>query len=102
MSGFNNSKICVPLCRANVSDLARALKEASAEADLVELRLDCLERLELAKIIPELPALARSANRPLIITLRAPDQGGHNKLNRSERIACWNSIADACLDPEFD
>src|SRR5882757_5145939 len=99
MSGSKNSRICIPLCRANASDLTRALTEASAEAGLVELRLDCLQPLELAKVIPELPALARSAKLPLIITLRSADQGGHNTLDRFERIACWKSIAEVCVDP---
>jgi len=82
--------------------MARALTEASAEAGMVELRLDCLQPLELAKVIPEIPELARYAKLPLIITLRAADQGGHNKLDRSERIACWKSIAEACVNPESE
>jgi len=102
MSDSKNSRICIPLCRESASGLARALTEASAKAGLVELRLDCLQPLELAKVIPEIPELARYAELPLIITLRAADQGGHNKLDRSERISCWKSIAEACVNPDSE
>jgi 3-dehydroquinate dehydratase/shikimate dehydrogenase len=102
MSDSKNSRICIPLCRESASEMARALTEASAEAGLVELRLDCLQPLELAKVIPEIPELARCAKLPLIITLRAADQGGHNELDRSERIACWKSVAEACVNPESE
>ena len=96
MSGYSDSKICIPLCRSGASELVRDTSSAFDIAEIVELRLDCLNASELAGFISRLPVLASSGNQSLIVTLRAHDQGGHNQLSREERASFWKSIADAC------
>jgi 3-dehydroquinate dehydratase/shikimate dehydrogenase len=55
---------------------------------LIELRLDCLEG------IPEnLPEIIQRSSRPLILTFRPAEQGGHRNLTREERKKFWSSIA---------
>jgi 3-dehydroquinate dehydratase/shikimate dehydrogenase len=79
------TQVCVPVCE---NDLTTACERAAAWADLIELRLDCLEEIpaNLPEIIERLP-------RPLILTFRPSEQGGHRELTRVERRSFWSSIA---------
>ena len=57
-------------------------------ADVIELRLDCL------KAVPEDAAsVLNNLSRPVILTLRPTEQGGHLDSTRAERIAFWTSLA---------
>src|SRR5689334_16407043 len=64
-------------------------------ADLVELRLDCLEPEELREFdAPE---------GPFIITLRPGTQGGSSTLSVDERKQFWADVNDKCgadLEPD--
>jgi len=51
-------------------------------ADWVELRLDCLE---------EVPDKLKEITRPLILTFRPSEQGGHRKLTKAERRDFWST-----------
>jgi 3-dehydroquinate dehydratase/shikimate dehydrogenase len=88
--------VCVPLCRATEGELRDALLSAAEVADLVELRLDCLDPSQLEPVISTFPILAKAAGVSLIITLRAMEEGGQNSLGRSQRIAFWSMIATFC------
>jgi 3-dehydroquinate dehydratase / shikimate dehydrogenase len=88
--------ICVPLCRATEGELLNALLSAVEVADLVELRLDCLDPAQLEQVISAFPVLADAAGVSLIITLRAMEEGGQNSLGRNQRIAFWSTIATFC------
>src|ERR1041385_4325991 len=80
---FRSARICVPVCEKEFDALRQTCARASEWADLIELRLDCLERVP--EKIPEI-------DHPVILTLRPAEQGGHGKLNREERQAFWSSI----------
>jgi 3-dehydroquinate dehydratase / shikimate dehydrogenase len=55
-------------------------------ADLIELRLDCLER------IPEnLTEILQNISVPVILTYRPSEQGGHRHLTREDRIEFWKT-----------
>ena len=78
------TQVCVPVCE---NDLITAGERAAAWADLIELRLDCLEG------IPEnLSEIIQGISRPLILTFRPSEQGGHRKLTREERQKFWSSL----------
>src|ERR1041384_4640708 len=81
---FRSARICVPVCEKEFDALRQTCARASEWADLIELRLDCLE-----KVPEQLPELAW----PVIVTLRPVEQGGHRQLTREERQAFWTSIA---------
>jgi len=80
------AQVCVPICEASLSDLASTMDQAVTTADLVELRLDCLEPSELNDFNP---AAFERATKPIILTLRSPDQGGHTNLTSAERLQFW-------------
>src|SRR5689334_4248710 len=73
-----SAKICVPVCQTDLDTLP-----AIEGADLIELRLDCLERA------PE--NLAEKIRGPVILTYRPSEQGGHRELTREERLKFWKT-----------
>lgn len=78
--------VCVPVCAKSFAELAEASERAEQFADILELRLDCLDPRELAL---EIQTLASKLSRPIILTLRPSEQGGYRELGRPERVAFW-------------
>ncbi len=88
-----NVRLCVVACERNVSDLLRTRAGAAAQADMIELRLDCLSGLSSASSLDEiLDRLLQTESLPVIVTLRSPEQGGQNLMDRNERLAFWRSV----------
>jgi len=74
------TRICVSVCEKNLDTLREALGRADEWADIVELRLDCLD---------ETPQNVSA--RPVILTYRPAEQGGQRNLSREDRIAFWKT-----------
>ena len=81
-------RVCVPVCEKDLDALRNACARAIEWADIVELRLDCLEAepADLAQVLDRIP-------RPVILTLRPSEQGGHCNLTREAREAFWKMQA---------
>jgi len=76
------------VCEKDLDSLRDACERAVEWADVIELRLDCLEA------IPEdLTELTQSLSCPLILTFRPAEQGGHRNSTDEERQRFWSSIA---------
>ena len=76
------------MCEREVNALHNACERAVEWADLIELRLDCLEST------PEnLTEILQNIFVPVILTFRPSEQGGHRKLSREERLKFWNNVA---------
>jgi 3-dehydroquinate dehydratase/shikimate dehydrogenase len=84
MNTSNPARVCVPVCERDLNALQNACARAIEWADLVELRLDCLdaEPADLAHVLDRIP-------RPVILTLRPSEQGGHRNLTRAAREVFW-------------
>jgi 3-dehydroquinate dehydratase/shikimate dehydrogenase len=82
-------RICVPVCVSLAGDLSDAIRRAAEGADIIELRLDCLEPDQLRLACRDLGVLRRAASCPLILTLRPMEQGGHRATGREERLNFW-------------
>jgi 3-dehydroquinate dehydratase/shikimate dehydrogenase len=67
--------VCVPVCVGRSEELRPAAERAAALADVVELRLDCLEPSELDGALGEIESLLQSPHT-FIFTLRHTGQGG--------------------------
>ena len=82
------TRVCVPVCEKDLTAFRNSCELATEWADVIELRLDCLK---------ELPEDAASAlnnfSRPVILTFRPTEQGGHRDSTRAERNAFWKSLA---------
>ena len=82
------TRVCVPVCEKNLSAFKSACERAAEWADLIELRLDCLDPQDLSNSVSEL-----SSSRPLILTFRPSEQGGYRNLTRAQRETFWKSQA---------
>lgn len=79
------TRICVSVCEKTVAALESAAVRASERADIVELRLDCLTRLE------DLHNVLSRISRPVILTFRPREQGGHRELDHETRKSFWRT-----------
>ena len=82
----HSARICVPVCEKALDTLRQTCERAGEWADFIELRLDCLEEIpnNLSEVIQHLA-------RPVILTFRPSEQGGHRRLTRDERQNFWFS-----------
>lgn len=79
------------MCEKDLNALRNACEQAIEWSDIVELRLDCLDCLDaepadLAHVLDRIP-------RPVILTMRPSEQGGHCDLTRKAREAFWKMQA---------
>ena len=71
--------ICIPIMARNTSDALRKMAPASAFGDLMEVRLDVMEAFDLSEIIG-------AASKPVIITYRSEEEGGHGRAPYGARV----------------
>ncbi len=102
---MNNGKICISICVNSLDELVKTIVRAEELADIIELRLDCLNdtfaKSDIAKIKSE---------KTLLFTYRPTEQGGNRSANESERTAFWEDFVkiltennvDSILDFEHD
>ena len=102
----SRAKICVPICVQHASELAAAIRSGAEVADIVELRLDCLEDNELDAAIKSLPGTINGAVTPTILTMRPAEQGGQSSADYQTRQRLWSSLGQipgsSLLDLELD
>jgi len=100
------SRICIPICVGRAGEIPPAMQRAAETADVIELRLDCLEESERDIARGLLPEWLSQSGVPLIVTLRASEQGGHAAIAADARERFWTSVGklpDVCLiDLELD
>ena len=75
----SSAKICVPVCQPDLSALRTV-----EYADLIELRLDCLETGP-----GNLTEILQNIRGPVILTYRPSEQGGYRELTREQRLRFW-------------
>lgn len=96
-------RVCVPVCAKSLAELEETYARAREFADVVELRLDCLDE---EQFVPKLEELLARVSGPVILTFRPCEQGGYRVLTRQQRDAFWNgdwsSRLTALLDIESD
>ena len=83
--------------------MREAVERASEVADIVELRLDYLDEPDAAIFIVR--ELTNRTAVPIIVTMRAPDQGGAGSHSYEERRRFWSRAKDlpkVLFDMELD
>jgi 3-dehydroquinate dehydratase / shikimate dehydrogenase len=106
MTSDHKTRICVPINETTLSALETAAHQAVEAADLIELRIDGLDRAELENATLKIKHLVATIPRPVILTFRSKEQGGRVAITEHERRMFWgaqfsNSSA-AFLDIESD
>ncbi|HEV7394875.1 MAG TPA: type I 3-dehydroquinate dehydratase, partial [Pyrinomonadaceae bacterium] len=97
----SKTRICIPVCVRTASELQPALRRAAEDADIVELRLDCLTEFEVS----DLPGLARETSEistPLILTFRPTHQGGNRVIDPGARLDFWRHCSQVFQKELFD
>jgi 3-dehydroquinate dehydratase/shikimate dehydrogenase len=85
----NGARVCVPVCVRRAGELRRSIERAAEVANIIEVRLDCLEENQLDPALAQLGALLGATRLSFIITYRPQEQGGHRPLSTEERAAFW-------------
>lgn len=94
----SRTRVCVPVCEKDLSAFKSACERAPALADVVELRLDCLEPKDVSAAVSDLSSFPC----PVILTFRPSEQGGYRDLSREERLAFWKTQAARCDEVWWD
>lgn len=73
-------RICIPIVETTVNKALRTIKEADPFADIIELRVDYLKKVELEPLMND-------HRKPLIITNRRKGEGGRYVKDERNRVA---------------
>jgi 3-dehydroquinate dehydratase/shikimate dehydrogenase len=104
MDSSHKPRICISLCEASLSALADAIASAVKDSDLLEVRLDCLDPLELQNGAGLITKLLQEAPCQSILTFRPTEQGGRRALDDETRQAFWSAaiFSESFFDVELD
>lgn len=97
--------ICVPICEQSIGAIEKAIIQAAPLADLIEIRLDCLDPFQIGANPRILDHLFENTPKPTILTYRPAEQGGRRELKIGTRIGFWvfdRPATNGFLDIEFD
>ena len=61
--------ICIPIMARNNTEALKKMAEVSTRADMIELRLDVMEKFDLKELV-------ESATNPILVTYRSKGEGG--------------------------
>lgn len=104
MEPSHQSRICISLCEPTVVALERAIAAAVEVCDLIEVRLDCLERLELETGAASITKLLEQSACKAILTFRPAQEGGRRALDDATRQTFWSDaiFSSSFFDVELD
>ena len=84
-------RLCVPIVETTLKKALTAIKEANRRADLVELRVDYLKRLNLVPLL-------EGRQKPMIVTHRRAEEGGKYQGEERKRVG----VLEEAIDLEGD
>jgi 3-dehydroquinate dehydratase type I len=86
---MNNGKICVSVCAENLEECIDQIKRAAVLADVIELRFDCLNNIDLENLRREVKQIRRTFKGKVLATFRPSEQGGKRNLTFEQRKKFW-------------
>jgi 3-dehydroquinate dehydratase type I len=84
-------KLCIPIVETTVEKALIAIKKVNRWADLIELRVDYLKRVNLAPLL-------ENRQKPLIVTHRRKEEGGKYKGDERKRLSVLQEAIDLGSD----
>jgi 3-dehydroquinate dehydratase/shikimate dehydrogenase len=104
MDAPQKPRICISLCEPNLAELERAIAVARNVSNLIEVRLDCLDPIELDISASLLTKLLENTACESILTFRPSEQGGRRQLTDETRHAFWSGaiFSESFFDVELD
>src|SRR5258707_12937346 len=98
MDSSQKPRVCISLCEPNVAALERAIAAAGEVCDLIEVRLDCLEPLELKTGAASITKLLEQTACETILTFRPSQEGGRHALEDPTDQTLWSAaIFSSCF-----
>ncbi|MEO7539503.1 MAG: type I 3-dehydroquinate dehydratase, partial [Pyrinomonadaceae bacterium] len=99
---MNNGRICVSVCADNADSFIENIYLAAPNADIIELRVDCLRPDQVSTMLERLSSV--SEEKPFVLTFRSNRQGGRNTASFEERVAFWKKDREGiwAVDVEED
>ena len=76
MDSPQKPRICISVCEPTIAALERAIASAARVSDLLELRLDCLDAIDLQTGTGLITKLVQKAPGEVILTFRPSPEGG--------------------------
>ncbi len=100
---MNNGKVCVSVCAETAEEFIQNIRRAEKFADVIELRLDCLNKDDVRGVVENLP----KTEKTYLFTFRPREQGGNRDLTVVEKLKFWEHVfwshdSDFMIDIEFD
>ena len=83
--------ICIPIMARNNTEALKKMAEVSTLADMIELRLDVMEKFDLKEII-------ESATNPILVTYRSKREGGEGSADYGNRVRYLLDAMEAGAD----
>jgi len=83
--------ICIPIMARNNVEALEKMAEASILADMIELRLDVMDKFDLKEIV-------ESATNPILITYRSKGEGGEGSADYETRVHYLSNAMEAGAD----
>jgi 3-dehydroquinate dehydratase type I len=80
-------KLCIPIVEKTVEKALVAIKETNRLADLIELRVDYLKRVNLAPLL-------ENRRKPFIVTNRREEEGGKYRGEERKRLSVLQEAID--------
>ena len=104
MDSQQKPRVCISLCEPTVAALERAIATAAEACDLIEVRLDCLDPLELETGAASITRLLQQTPCESILTFRPSQEGGRRALDDATRQAFWSDaiFSASFFDVELD
>ncbi len=87
---MNSGKVCVSICDRTSDGLFEKIEASSKWADLLEIRFDCLDPEEIAKVIDRVETPQQPHSGSLLATFRPQEQGGQRHLTTDDRRRFWS------------
>src|SRR3954462_13533395 len=81
----SQTRICAVITEPTVAEARAAMQRAAETADMIELRLHYLRDFDFNEP-DQLSALLDGKPLPVIVTCRAVDEGGQQKINEAARL----------------
>jgi 3-dehydroquinate dehydratase/shikimate dehydrogenase len=104
MDSSHKPLVCISLCEQTVAALDQAIGSASEVCDLIEVRLDCLDPLELENGADAITKFLQQSDCQSILTFRPSQAGGRRVIDDATRQAFWSTaiFSGSFFDVELD
>jgi 3-dehydroquinate dehydratase/shikimate dehydrogenase len=104
MDSPQKPRICISICEPTIAALEQAIASAAEVSDLFELRLDCLDAVDLQIGSGLITKLVQRAPGEFVLTLRPSPEGGQRDLDIETRYTFWSDaiFSNSLFDVELE